>query len=226
MATIIRVVSPLNRRQAASVVRRFVTALRTKTATPNKAILAGYIAANVLRENADDFDRKSQGGADRFGDVWPPLAASTIARKLQKLRKLTRNQRRTRYDKVYQLALQQYGQRLSPKAAAEMARRMAWQAIAGPTFINIATWRLRRSLQWTTTLETRFAPAPDQVARIDRNRLEIGTSVPYAKFTHYGTKKQPARPVLVGGSRVRPWVRTGVANARAALAEALAVELR
>lgn len=226
MATEILVRTSLTRAEALGVIRRFVNGLRTKAATPNKAILGGYIAANVLRENADDFDQKARGGADRFGDVWEPLAASTVAKKTRKLAKMTGAQRRARWDTVYKTILQQVGQRLEPRAAAETARKIAWQAINGPVFINIDTWRMRRSLQWTAALEQRFQPTADQIARIDRNRLEIGTSVPYAKYTHRGTRRAPARPILVEGARIRSWVRTGASKARGPLAEALAGELR
>lgn len=226
MPTVIVVRTNRSRAEARAIVRRFADGLRTKAASPHKAILGGYIAAEVLRENADDFDQKAQGRADRFGDVWQPLAAYTIARKLRKIGRLTSGQRRARWDNVYRLMLQQFGQRLKPKAAAEAARRIAWQAVSGPVFINIDTWRLRRSLQWTDALKLFFVPATDQIARIDRNRLEIGTAVPYAKYTHRGTRRQPARPILASSDRIRGWVRQGVANSRMALAQALGRELR
>lgn len=64
---------------------------------------------------------------------------------------------------------------------------------------------LRRSDRLFKSLTRR---APGSVGRVGKNRLEYGTTIPWAEFHQEGTRKMPARPPLRFIERdVRRWIR-------------------
>lgn len=67
-------------------------------------------------------------------------------------------------------------------------------AFAGNRDILRDTGRLFRSL--SAGVEETPAGNPDQVLRLGRGEVIVGTNVPYAAYHQYGTARMPARPFL------------------------------
>ena len=72
---------------------------------------------------------------------------------------------------------------LSPKYKAQKFKKYGKQPIL------VASGGLKKSVS------DRQKQA-DSIRHHDHNGYEIGTSVPYAKYLHYGTDKMPKRPVI------------------------------
>lgn len=210
MPLVISVRSRLSRRETAERIRQVVLGLQGREQTPYKEVLAGSIAWTVALENLADFEKKSAGLSDRFGLLWAPLAPSTIARKIGKWKKQLTPAKARKLAKLIDRFSRQGGPKMTAAQTRQRAIRLAWQQIAGRVPINVDTGRLKASLTPSAGLLATLTGTGDQIARVRQNALEFGSAVPYAKYTHFGTNRQPARPVLPPAAHYRGWVRDGV----------------
>ena len=133
--------------------------------------LVGFTMANsMLTQVYQDFVRKSRGEVGKDGVKWAPLAASTIAKRMAKERKLQPKTKRAK----------------KPKADPKFAERFD---------IGRDTTRLLRSL--VAGRIDQVPGNPDTSVTAAMAVIAVGTNVPYAKWFREGRGKvQPARPVV------------------------------
>lgn len=131
------------------------------------------VATALLSQVQQDFLVKSRGGTGKDGVKWPPLSPRTVAAR-----------RRTKADeKAFRSA-----KKRDPKLTA--------LAFYGSRTVDMLrdTARLLRSL--TPGVEDRPAANPDQVIRLGRGQLILGSNCPYLGTHQFGSKHVPARPVF------------------------------
>lgn len=133
-----------------------------------------------LSQVYQDFLVKSRGGTGRDGIKWPPLdPKTTAARKRSKSSVAEFNRAKKRDPKLTKLAF--YGARKAD--------------------IGIDTARMVRSL--TAGYEDQPAASPDQVLKLGRGELIIGSNVPYTGAFHRGRPgRQPPRPITPLNGRI------------------------
>lgn len=155
------------------------------------------------------FIAKAHGGEDEFGESWEPLAESTKKKKRGK--SMGEQVRRDWYDRANQLQAQLVASGMTRQEAADKAAGMAWD---DPTdvLINIDTTRLESSL----------SPEghPDQIRQDVGGAVQMGTSVPYAKYVNGARRFQPT------ASELATWVRTGALQLRNVMALRLKYDLQ
>lgn len=172
-------------------------------------------------------DKSNPGGRDEFGDSWAPLKPSTIAqRPLRKgeatrlgIRGLGRAGRglltaaeNRKWKGIFASTFARLAPVLGEAAAKAQAARLAWAilksqgaktklATLGTRSVPllVVSGRLKRSLGPGTLSAGRYSPPDEQIAKFNGNRLEIGTSVPYAGHVH---KKRRLWPTI---RKMQPW---------------------
>lgn len=131
------------------------------------------LSTALLSQVQQDFLVKSRGGTGKDGVRWPPLQPATVAA-------------RTRAPADVKAF----------KAAKKRDPRLTKLAFYGSRKVEILrdTARLFRSL--TPGVEDQPSGNPDQVIRLGRGELILGSNCPYLGAHQNGTKHIPARPVF------------------------------
>lgn len=127
--------------------------------------LVFYHLFSIIHKN---FIIKSKGGTDSLGNKWLPLSEKT---------------------RIYKP--------LSPseKRKYKLRGRTKKEALADrQPLILILTRRLERSLRPGQVVGDQYIPSPEQIARIENNRVVVGSEVPYAGEV---SVKRPAIPVNI-----------------------------
>lgn len=151
------------------------------------------------------FIAKAHGGADEFGNEWPPLAESTRRRKAAS--SMSQDVRRGFGQRHRQLLSQLQAAGMSPTEAVAKASSLAWQSQpSGGGQININTTRLEQSL------DPSRADHSDQIRDLGQP-MRFGTRTPYAKHVNR------RRRIMPTSSEARVWVRDAAAIIRNKVAE-------
>ena len=161
--------------QARDLVATIPAILAGRTADPAQAARGVQLrlATSLLSQVQQDFLVKSRGGTGKDGVRWPPLSPATIA-----ARKRTR------------------GDEKAFRAAKKRDPKLTALAFYGSRKVDMLrdTARLLRSL--TPGVEDRPSGNPDQIIRLGKGSLILGSNCPYLGAHQFGTKRIPARPVF------------------------------
>lgn len=187
-----------------------------------------HLAHGMFERIHDAYLIKAAGGTDELGQKWKPLAQSTIeARPLSKaerktfkirasgLRKSLTAAQDRQWKGVYATTFNRMVAYIGIDAAKERAAKMAWAVVkkAGAktrseklinrvVLIMILSERLLKSLTPGTITEDSYQKPREQILRVGKGSVTLGTSVPYAGPQH------EARPFWpLSNSVVEPWTR-------------------
>ena len=149
------------------------------------AMEARQITANVFKLRWHTaFIAKSLGNADEFGNVWPPLAAATVARKRAQNSPGIRADRQAQWYRRRQQFIQQFrAQGLGRAQAVVSANALAWQSMsaAGGVPINVDS----------TDLEQSLLGGANHVEQFSGNTLTLGSSVFHGQFVNAKRRFRP-----------------------------------
>lgn len=186
----------------------------------------------LLRLISDAYENKSRGRADNLGNMWEPLAPSTIARKLRdrgiggfSSREGHRPSLSDREDKqwraIYSRELARLAAIVGLADAKPMAAKLAWNIMkrkgartsadlvksnAHLVPILVETGRLLDSFQPGTVTSSGYIPSnADQLYEVRGNTYTIGSKVPY----HADVAK--VRPVIPANHSA--WVNEAISKA-------------
>jgi len=90
--------------------------------------------------------------------------------------------------------------------------------LQGKRGILIKTGRLEESLRPGAATGDFYQKPRDQIVKLERGSISLGTGVPYARFHHLGTRRIPRRRLWPSAASMRPWVRDAAAYAAEMLA--------
>ena len=180
----------------------------------------GVAALSVLKEA---FIVKARGGTDEAGIKWAPLSPITLARRRHPdlirsgpswRRPLLTADQDALWRATFRWALRKTDQNKGHAAA------IAWvvtKAAGGKTIRGVVgnlPYEIGRDtdIMFNSLSPTADGPGPLGIIRPEPGAVVIGTTVPYAKWFHHGTRRQPARPIWP--ARQEQWPANWLADIR------------
>ena len=245
----------LPREGVVRVVRALVASLTGREDPAPEAqrvfIVLGIAALTDIHQ---DFIRKARGQAGADGTRWPKLSRKTLAysrrfgpgerARLKRDHGLGRGHRHAPGGKngllsgaqlrqwrgIYASNLKRLATQVPLDEAKRRAAQIAW-AVMKRRGAKTNTGVLANSLQpgQITGGSYTAPPGEDQIFRLLRNGVIVGTNVPYARTHQLGLRGVPRRPIVpdnVPSRWVEGWARTAVGALAESLAQRLAQEGR
>ena len=165
-----------------------------------------FAAISLVKEA---FEEKGRGGTGSDGIKWAPLKQRTVERKLAK--GMSDSQLK-QWKSDFRFAFRELAGHMNEGDAREKAQALATGQhenrtgrlvpTGSPSQIGVDTGIMRQSLSIGSLTErgpdaTYSPPNEEQHYKADQpGEMTIGTTVPYARYFHAGTKRgQPARPL-------------------------------
>lgn len=188
------------------------------------------------------FSRKSDGQSDEFGQLWKPLAKSTIAQrkvgraekkaagiKGKRTRGLLTPSQDKQWKGIFASTFRKLAPRIGEAAAKAEAGKLAWAIMKSrgaqtklevfgnrKVPIGIDTGEMEKSLKPGSVQGTRYRPPKGQVARMEGSRMVLGTNVEHAPRFH------KVRRLWPNVNRLSIWSTRAVDAGTRAVAERLA----
>lgn len=189
----IRITTRLPRTQVARLLHSLPGRITSRISDPEQIsrVWHGHFARLIFKQIHDDFMLKSRGLPDSNSVRWPPLAPSTVARKLRTGGGLSSSQKK-RWQRTFNSTLSAASGHMKRRQAVIKAREAAWQAVgsaAGGTSvpIGIDSGTLEKSLRPGTATSNGYVPRPKQQYTVRSSRFVLGSRVPYAR--HFARRR-------------------------------------
>lgn len=149
---------------------------------------------------------RANGGSDRLGNRWAPLADSTLARKHRTMRlgvitefNMMSDRRIAKWNKDQQDALASLKKAgVSSKEATKLATRIAWQNSRSQIPIGVESGQLIRACRPGTISGNRYYAPKGQFLSEDSGVVEIGLDVDHS--VHFDRKRK------IWPKNIRPWI--------------------
>jgi len=188
-------------------------------------LLFGVIAHDLFRTNFNDMLRKSQGGADRFGQRWKPLAAPTIASKAG-IPAFSKEKQKQLRDEVTKVVMQRLRFRsgLTKEKKRSIARNIANKTVRARSRaqarIGIRTGDMFKSMRPGGISNSGYSPVENQLYIKREKSFDVGSQISYSKHFH------KVRRIMMDAKHAKRVVKTSLADALPKLARNLRENLR